>query len=213
MWYSQQTPGQHSVMARPPSTGMAESSCPSSRWLRASLPPGSPSCPFPSRGAAPTRPCLSPCSAHGHGRRRNGTWPRGGALGAAGWEETQGPCASRRLPGLGLRWWLRRWGPQGAGVSPGTGLALPSSSSSASLSRPGSRRHTHPPRPGRTRGGGSMGPARAGAHGELPRADCPAPAGALPSEDARRTEDTELQRPHPTPFWRLTLLLSQLRTT
>lgn len=116
MWYSQQTPGQHSVMARPPSTGMAESSCPSSRWLRASLPPGSPSCPFPSRGAAPTRPCLSPCSAHGHGRRRNGTWPRGGALGAAGWEETPGPCASRRLPGLGLRWWLRRWGPQGAGV-------------------------------------------------------------------------------------------------
>lgn len=58
-----------------------------------------------------------------------------------------------------------------------------------------------------------MGPARAGAHGELPRADCTAPAGALPSEDARRTEDTELQRPHPTPFWRLTLLLSQLRTT
>ena len=39
-----------------------------------------------------------------------------------------------------------------------------------------------------------------------------APIGAMSSGDTESTGGEKLHRPHPTPFWRLTPLLSQLRT-
>ena len=64
----------------------------------------------------------------------------------------------------------------------------------------------HPASEARANRGRDTGPARSFG------ADRPAPASAVPPGDAESTGDGEPRRPHPTPFRRLLLLLSQLRT-
>lgn len=74
---------------------------------------------------------------------------------------------------------------------------------------PGSNRwRAHSPTPGLRRGGRSGALPAPRVRKRLPGAGSPAPAGAILTGDAERTKVREAQRPHPTPFWRLSSSLN-----